>query len=343
MYISVGSEVWAGVADQPLGPWKNILGDKPLLEYDKTGYCHVIDAEVFIDNDGKNYLYWGSGWNWTNGRCYVAEMADDMHTFISEAKEITPTNYFEAPFVIRKDDKYYLTYSDGITIEDSYKVRYAVSDSPFGPFIEADNSPILEKDPSKQVYGPGHHTLTTINNELYILYHKHRLPFIEGTAYRQMCMDKFTFSETDGKINNVIPTDAFTMPKLGVTKQKGTIKNINVIASSSRDKYCDASNVLDNSFQTLWAPSKDDKEASLEMSLLKEENIKEITILFEYPWEKYSFECSISTDGNEWNKFYSNDGINSVGSPFKLKVDQNAKFIRFDFKSDVAIWDIYVD
>ena len=75
-------------------------------------------------------------------------------------------------------------------------------------------------------------------------------------------MDKFTFSETDGKINNVIPTDAFTMPKLGVTKQKGTIKNINVIASSSRDKYCDASNVLDNSFQTLWAPSKDDQEAA---------------------------------------------------------------------------------
>ncbi len=343
MYISVGSEVWAGVADSPLGPWKNMLGDKPLLEYDKTGYCHVIDAEVFIDEDGKNYLYWGSGWNWTNGRCYVAELADDMHTFLTEAKEITPTNYFEAPFVNRIDDTYFLTYSDGITIEDSYKVRYATSNSPFGPFVEADNSPILQKDPEKQVYGPGHHTLTTINGEMYILYHKHRLPFIEGTAYRQMCMDKITFSDCGKKINNVVPTDGFMMPKVGETKEKGTIKNIKATASSTRDKYCDASNVLDNSFQTMWAPAEGDKTSNLVLDFAKETEVKEITVIFEYPWEKYQFDCLATVDGTSWANFYQNDGMFSVGSPLKLKVNEKAKQIKFDFKSDVAIWAIYVD
>ena len=31
MYVSVGSEVWVGTADQPLGPWKDTNGGKPLI------------------------------------------------------------------------------------------------------------------------------------------------------------------------------------------------------------------------------------------------------------------------------------------------------------------------
>ena len=47
-------------------------------------------------------------------------------------------------------------YSDGIYFNDSYKVRYATGDRPTGPFVQADNSPILVSDHSRQVSGPGH-------------------------------------------------------------------------------------------------------------------------------------------------------------------------------------------
>lgn len=79
MYVSVGNEVWAGVADQPLGPWRNLLGDKPLIpENYKPGY-HMIDAEVFMDSDGQSYLYWGSGWNWVNGKCWAVKLKPDRY------------------------------------------------------------------------------------------------------------------------------------------------------------------------------------------------------------------------------------------------------------------------
>lgn len=43
MYVSVGSEVWAGVADHPLGPWRNALGDRPLVPFDYTpGYLRLV-------------------------------------------------------------------------------------------------------------------------------------------------------------------------------------------------------------------------------------------------------------------------------------------------------------
>jgi beta-xylosidase len=64
MYISVESEIWCKVADSPLSSWGNILKDKPMVPYDTTKYYHVIDAEVFIDKDGKTYLYWGFGWEY---------------------------------------------------------------------------------------------------------------------------------------------------------------------------------------------------------------------------------------------------------------------------------------
>jgi len=60
MYVSVGSEVWAGTADSPLGPWKNLKSDNsPLITRNYFPGFHMIDAECFIDTDGQAYLYWG--------------------------------------------------------------------------------------------------------------------------------------------------------------------------------------------------------------------------------------------------------------------------------------------
>ena len=134
MYVSVGSEVWCGKAAHPLGPWENVLGDKPMISFDTTRYYHVIDAEAFIDDDGKAYLYWGSGWGWTNGHCFGARLNDDMASFATEPVEVTPAHYFEAPYMLKHNGKYYLTYSEGKTIDDTYKVCYAVGDHPLGTF-----------------------------------------------------------------------------------------------------------------------------------------------------------------------------------------------------------------
>ena len=52
MYVSVGSEVWVGVSNTPLGPWKNAKEDQsPLISAKDYPLVHNIDADCFIDDD----------------------------------------------------------------------------------------------------------------------------------------------------------------------------------------------------------------------------------------------------------------------------------------------------
>ena len=126
MYVSVGSEIWAGTADSPLGPWRNMKEDhSPLISRNFIPGYHMIDAEAFIDDDGQAYLYWGSGLNWVNGGCFVVKLANDMHTMIGDPVNITPPNFFEAPFMLKKDGIYYLMYSNGKAIDATYNIRYS--------------------------------------------------------------------------------------------------------------------------------------------------------------------------------------------------------------------------
>jgi hypothetical protein len=95
MYVSVGSEVWAGISEHPLSPWKNIKADNlPLIPSNYIPGYHMIDAECFIDDDNQAYLYLGSGLDWLNAHCFAMKLKPDMITFDGKPVDITPSNYF---------------------------------------------------------------------------------------------------------------------------------------------------------------------------------------------------------------------------------------------------------
>lgn len=193
MYVSVGSEVWAGKSEYPLGPWKNIKNDNsPLIERNMFPGYHMIDAEAFIDDDGQAYLYWGSGLNWVNGACFGVKLAPDMHTFMGDPENITPPNFFEAPVMFKKDEIYYLMYSDGKAIDATYKIRYSVGETPFGPWKEGKNSPVLQTTADSTIVGPGHNTVFQKDGQYYILYHK-IFPQTDDYVLRQLCIDSLNF------------------------------------------------------------------------------------------------------------------------------------------------------
>lgn len=206
MFVSVGSEVYAGISDSPEGPWRNIKDDNsPFITTQRDLNVHTIDAEVFLDDNGKNYLYWGSGWDWKNGHCYVAELNREMDRFISTPKDITPPNYFEAPYMLKHKGTYYLMYSDGKCTDTTYKVRYSKSTKPDGPWIEGKNSPILSTDLSQNIKGPGHHTVLEYNKKYYIIYHRIS-DKSTSDLLREICIDVLSFDKA-GNINVVKPTN----------------------------------------------------------------------------------------------------------------------------------------
>ena len=176
MYVTVGREIWVGVAEHPLGPWKNARKDNtPLIRHKEIYYVETIDAECFIDDDGEAYLYWGSSNSGLSieGRCLAVKLNKDMASFSDTPQDVTPPYFFEAPYMLKQDGTYYLMYSFGKTWDKTYQVRYATGKTPFGPWTEGLVRPILvanEKNP--EVQSTGHHTMLKYKDKHYIVYHR---------------------------------------------------------------------------------------------------------------------------------------------------------------------------
>ncbi|MBB5350311.1 beta-xylosidase [Haloferula luteola] len=343
MYVSVGNEIWAGVADHPTGPWKNALGDRPLIpENFKPGY-HMIDAEAFIDEDGQAYLYWGSGWNWVNGKCWAVRLKDDMVTFDGEIHDVTPPHYFEAPFMVKHDGRYFLMYSSGRTDQTTYQVHYATGDQPFGPFTEGPNSPILSTQDTIDVISPGHHAVIEREGRPYILYHRHSVPFDPAFIGRQICVDELHFS-ADGGIDRVLPSHdgpAFLQDRNPDRPQR----IVAISACCEASESTSAAFAIDDNYATRWAVTQGAQGGWLKVDLGTPQPVHSIELRPEYPWKPCAFSVESSIDGESWTPIPDGQLKAESGSPLTLPLDLSTRWLRVVFDdslTDVSLWEIGV-
>jgi beta-xylosidase len=312
MYISVGNEVWTGVADHPLGPWRDANGGKPLVPREYRPGFHMIDAEGFVDDDGTGWLYWGSGHGWKNGKCWVVKLKPDMVTFDGEVRDVTPTNYFEGPVMVKRGGRYFLMYSQGVTIKDTYQVHYAVGDNPLGPFTEAANSPILVTDREKNVISPGHHTVFAHGGKDYILYHRHSIPFDPKFVGRQTCVDELKFT-ADGLIEKVVPTHEG--PALVQGRDAGRNRLTGAVPNA----------VFDDNYATTW------RGETLQTDLGSAKAIKRQELRLEYAWKPYRFVVQASDDGATWRDVTDFRAQPATGSPVLIETPVTARYLRIQF------------
>jgi len=190
--------IGVAVADRPEGPYKDALG-KPLISQFHHG-AQPIDQDVFIDDDGQAYMYYG-GWHHAN----VVKLNPDMTslgTFDdgSTYKEITPDNYTEGSYMFKRNGKYYLMWSEGGWTGPDYSVSYAMSDSPTGPFRKIDK--VLAQDPAV-AKGSGHNSVVNVpgTDIWYIVYHRRPLSESDGN-HRQLAYDRMYFNP-DGTIRRI--------------------------------------------------------------------------------------------------------------------------------------------
>ncbi len=339
MAISVGNEVWLGVAARPLGPWSNVLGDRPLITRDYKPGFHMIDAELFVDDDASVYVYWGSGWGWKNGRCWVARLSADLKSFAEEPRDVTPTNYFEGPFMVKRHGKYFLTYSQGVTIKDTYQVHYAVGDNPYGPFAEPDNSPILVTDKEINVISPGHHAVFREGDQDYILYHRHSLPFDPKFIGRQTCVDELRIT-ADGRIAKVEPTHRGPSLVQGRAEGRSIAVGAMVEASSSDSAHGAPAFVVDDNYATRWAASAGAKGAWLRIDLGSVKSISRQLLRPEYATKAYRFSVEASEDAQAWVRVADYTKDPATGSPLVIDRTFRARYLRAVFPDDVDGADI---
>lgn len=158
-----------------------------------------IDPAVFIDDDGVAYMYFGGIWGgqlqrWETGSYdangslkdngdpesdailpRIAKLTDDMLQFAEPVKSVEiideqgqllktkdlERRFFEAPWIHKYNNKYYLSYSTG----DTHLLVYATSNNPYGPFTYKGvlNAPVQG--------WTNHHSVVKVKDEWYLFYH----------------------------------------------------------------------------------------------------------------------------------------------------------------------------
>lgn len=197
-----GDALAIAVADAPTGPWRDAIG-APLAE----GFG-FIDPSVFIDDDGRAYLFWGNKGLW------YGELNDDMISFKDGYKEVPGyrepksfgelqskmnwavghnemmTQYEEGPWVMKRNGIYYLSYPAGGVPE---YMAYSTATTIDGPWTFRGRI-MDEAENSFTIHGGN----IEFKGRNFMFYHNGKLP--NGGGFRRStCVEEFSFN-ADGTI-----------------------------------------------------------------------------------------------------------------------------------------------
>jgi arabinoxylan arabinofuranohydrolase len=199
-----GNAIGVAVSDNPTGPFKDAIG-APML----TGYGY-IDPNVFIDDDGQAYLYWG------NPNLWHVKLNDDMISYDHEygiAKEDLKDENFgyralkidnrtaayeEGPWLYKRNALYYMLYPAGGVPEH---LAYSTGPSATGPWTYGDTIMHVIEEGGAFTNHPG---LIDFKGKSFLFYHNGALPG-GGGFKRSVCIEPFDFND-DGSIPLITPT-----------------------------------------------------------------------------------------------------------------------------------------
>ena len=193
-----GDALAVAVADDPQGPWTDAIGG-PLAE----GFG-FIDPTVFIDDDGKAYLFWGNKGLWYD------ELNDDMVSFKNGWQEVPGyhdpecfgelqskmnwakgqnemmTQYEEGPWIMKRNGTYILSYPAGGVPEH---MAYSTAPTINGPWTYRGRI-MDEAENSFTIHGGN----ITFKGRDFMFYHNGGLP--GGGGYnRSACVEEFKWND----------------------------------------------------------------------------------------------------------------------------------------------------
>ncbi|MDB5012361.1 MAG: beta-xylosidase [Daejeonella sp.] len=179
MAYTANEHIAIAESNSPLGPFKQSKLDTI------SGSGKQIDPYIFIDDDGKKYLYHvrlKSG-----NRLFVVELKDDLSDIKPETlkecisgsqpwENTQNTNWpvTEGPTVLKHKSLYYLFYSANDFRNPDYAVGYATSKSPYGPWKKYNQNPIISRAQLPAI-GTGHGDfIKDKSGNLYYVMHTHK-------------------------------------------------------------------------------------------------------------------------------------------------------------------------
>ena len=349
IYPTINGYMYPAVAERPDGPFKLARGkDEFYLPYTSSTLLQMedpsgIDAEVFIDDDGQAYLFWG--------RRHVAKLAKEMITVDSVVHVLsTPRKeYSEGPIFFKRKGIYYYLYTIGG--DEKYQYAYGMSRvSPLGPYEFPEQDIISTTDYEKGVFGPGHgcvfHPEGT--DDYYFAY----LEFGRRSTNRQTYVNRLEFNE-DGTIRP-IELDLNGVGALREIKREKPLKIDTVWASSvaeplrikpMKDSLCHRTEyfvpafAIDGANGSRWMALDEDKETWIVADLGKERSIHQSEVYFVRPTAGHAYVLEGSSDGKHWEVCGGHDDLR-IQSPHTDVVKQSYRYLRIKILNGiVGIWE----
>jgi len=183
-YFPAGGQIGVAVSASPTGPFKDALG-KPLINLKEAGIRYSIDPNIFIDDDGQAYLYYGGA-----RQLGVVKLKEDMVTRDGAIQALDMPEFYEGVWIHKRNGIYYASYPTrpGGAPQANVMV-YSMAKSPLGPWKY--KGPILDNH-SPNIHG----SITEFKGQWYLFYHVAASP---GERERQVCVEPLSYNE-DGTI-----------------------------------------------------------------------------------------------------------------------------------------------
>ncbi|HWV71397.1 MAG TPA: family 43 glycosylhydrolase [Pseudosphingobacterium sp.] len=295
-YFTAAKKIGVAVATSPTGPF--VDKGSALATGDGTD---PIDPMVFVDTDGQAYMYWG------NTTMNIQQLNSDMISLTGDRGHNKPTNYFEAPYVIKRNSTYYLMYSINDFSSDDYHVEYATSSSPMGPWTYKGRI----TTPLGAIKGPGHNAVIRkpgCNDEYFFVYHRRTSTNIHE---RQVAIDRMFF---DGA-GNIMPINITTS---GVTQSAGTAP-------------CYVPNPIPNGQYAIRSKVNTTSGAGLYLDIagcaVGNADVR--------TWTR------TTCDGQKWNLTYQNNGFYKIISALPNHKSLDLDACTIDRGANIQVWDVF--
>src|SRR5699024_3099538 len=233
------------VGGSPLGPWDDPNGQMLISQYNPIHFPNgmwLFDPEMFVDDDGQPYLYFGGNWSFAKDPYHpkstrVVKLDRDDYSKLDDPTgggitEIDAPGIFEASSMFERDGKYYYSYSSNFAVGNPLyddkkilgqdypgagQIAYMISDDPMD--LSRDKfAGTLFAAHGKWFPGSGgnnHSDLFEYKGKTYFTYHTQVMGLEWGKElnngevvnYRSVHLDEVNFNE-DGTIQEVEGTTA---------------------------------------------------------------------------------------------------------------------------------------
>ncbi len=320
------------------------------------------DPDLFIDDDGKAYMFWGSSNVYPIrgrelDRTQNFKLTKQIHELFNldaakhgwerfgENHTSKEKGYIEGPWLTKHNNKYYMQYAAPGTEFNVYGDGVYVSDHPLGPYTYAPNNPISYK-PGGFINGAGHGS-TVLGPANQYWHFASMAVSVNVNWERRLCAFPAGFDRDGLMYTNASYGDyphyapAMPMKKGEFTGWMLLSYKKPVTASSGKAPEYAAEKALDENVKTFWLADKNDDKQWLQVDMQQAATVYAVQINYsDYQADLYGrvpglhhrYTVEGSLDGKTWTTLIDKKEsfADAPNDYVALEVPATVRYIRYN-------------